>query len=108
MSLNSTDCPLVNGIAVCPDVASSHIGLAVGLSLFFLLLVIIAALALYTQRARLGNMFEPGSRSVKKEDDNEDNSQRYTMTRAQSSAQTPIYENFTAQASGQGRTAINM
>lgn len=88
----------------CPAPSSSA-GLAVGLTLFFLLLAIIAAVVVYKFHSKIRSIvqFRQG-RSQEKEDPIEtpqtEPHQYTSMRREQSTGQTPIYENLTTRNVG--------
>ncbi|KAM4605082.1 uncharacterized protein ACJ7VT_017376 [Polymixia lowei] len=107
---NSTSYP---GDGTGPHEASSSAGLAVGLTLFFLLLGIAVALLVYKQRSKLRNMLQLEHRRPKNKQDHEqtpqNKSKQYSnMTRAQSIGETPIYENFKVQTSNHTSTVEDM
>ncbi|KAI3375092.1 hypothetical protein L3Q82_021605 [Scortum barcoo] len=100
-----------NGTAEC-SAPSSSVGLAVGLTLFFLLLVIVAAVMVYKYHSEIRNIwlqFEH-RRGQKTEDDMETpqaNSHEYTSTiTEQTTGQVPIYENLTTQSGGYNRPQV--
>lgn len=105
---NKTTCVHTNATA-CPP-SSSSVGLAVGLTLFFLILAIVVGVIVYKYHSKMRNMLESlQTRSQKKEDYTEtpqDDSHHYTsMIREQPAGQTPIYENFNP--TGPNRPAAN-
>lgn len=98
----------VNSTTIAPSIRAnstntsngSYSGLAVGLTFFFLLLVIVPGVIVYKYHSKIRNMVQFGQRqSQKKEDYSEatqDDSHRYaSMYTEQSTAHTPIYENLT-------------
>lgn len=88
-----------------PTNSSDATGLAVGLTFFFLLLLIVPGVIVYKYHSKIRNMGQFGKRrSQKKEDYSEatqdDDSHRYSsMYTEQPMAQTPIYENLTRTSS---------
>lgn len=109
MTANTTSVP-GNATAAHPA-PGSPAGLAVGLTIFFLLLVIVAGVLMYKYHSTIRSMLQSGQRgSIKKEDYTDapqDDSQHYTsMIREQSTGQTPIYENLTTRARD-NRCAVN-
>ncbi|TDH05690.1 hypothetical protein EPR50_G00125130 [Perca flavescens] len=100
-----------NDTAVC-SAPSSPVGLAVGLTFFFLLLVIVAGVIVYKYHSQMRNMLQfVQTRSQKNEDyretSQEDSNQYTDMNREQSTGEAPIYENFTARTTGHNRPAVN-
>ncbi|KAM7379125.1 hypothetical protein PAMP_004697 [Pampus punctatissimus] len=91
---------------------SGNTGFAVGLSLFFLLLVIVAGVMVYKYRSKIRNMLQFGHReSQMKEDHTETpqtDSHMYTsMIREPSVRQTPIYENLTTRRTSYKSPEVN-
>ncbi|KAA8587688.1 uncharacterized protein LOC116699576 [Etheostoma spectabile] len=91
---------------------SSPVGLAVGLTFFFLLVVIVAGVIVYKYHRKMRNVLQFGqTRSPKNEDYREtsqEDSNHYTnMNRDQSSGEAPIYENLTARTAVHNRPVVN-
>ncbi|KAL7387606.1 hypothetical protein ABVT39_026076 [Epinephelus coioides] len=107
MNINDT---FVHGNETARLAPSSNLGLAVGLTLFFLILAIVVGVIVYKYHSEMRNMLESlQTRSQKKEDYTEtpqDDSHHYTsMMREQPAGQTPIYENLNR--TGPNRPAAN-
>lgn len=107
----SNTCVSGNDTITCVE-SGSPVGLAVGLTLFFLLLVIIACIIVYKYCGKTRMLMQLGqSRSQKNEDFTETPQaapHQYTsMSREQSTGQIPIYENLTAQTAKYKRHAVN-
>ncbi len=107
MIVNNT-CVPGNDTEAC-QTAGSAAGLAVGLTFFFLLLIV-AALLVYKYRSEIRNIWlQFEQRSQKKEDYTETpqaNSHEYSsMIREQSTGQNPVYENLTT--TGYHRRAVH-
>lgn len=100
-----------------PPPPGSSTGLAVGLTLFFLLLVIVVGLIVYKYHGTIRSMLQFGHRgSLKKEDysvtPQADPHQYTNRIREQPRGQAPIYENLTrkpdqTQTSGNNRRAAS-
>ncbi|XP_017286837.1 protein GAPT [Kryptolebias marmoratus] len=108
MVLNST-CVNGNSTSACPP-PSSSVGLAVGLSLFFLLLLIGVGLIVFKYHSKIWTLVQFGQRGSQEKDVCAENpqteEQHYTsmsreqtvgQTVRQTVGQTPIYENLTIQ-----------
>ncbi|KAM8850332.1 uncharacterized protein AB9W97_021558 [Spinachia spinachia] len=98
--------------ASCPPPSSSRAGLAVGLTVFFLLLLIAAGVIVYKYHSKMRTMFQFGQkRSNKKRDYTEtpaEDCPRYLSDQSELSAgQNPIYENLATQTSAHKRPAVN-
>lgn len=110
MIVNNT-CVPGNGTDACPGPGSSA-GLAVGLTFFFLLLVIVATVMAYKYRGEIRNIWSQFEqrRSQGKEDYTQTpqaSSHEYTsMITDQSAGQTPIYENLATQTTGYNRRSV--
>lgn len=92
--------------------AKGHEGMAAGLTVFFLLLVIIACVIVFKYCSKVRKKLQLGHRrSQKKEDCTESpvaDSQQYTsIGREQPVAQSPIYENLTTGAAGYNRQTVD-
>lgn len=95
MALNVT-CPHGNSTTECLVSIRSPLGLSVGLPVFSLLLGIVIALMVYTQRSKLRNMLQLGKLKTTEDNLHKQEISQYTgMIRSQSTEQSPIYENFT-------------
>lgn len=97
MNINSTTVAPAT-ISTIPSPGSST-PLAVGLTLFFLLLLIVTGVIVYKYHSKIRNVVQFGLRRSQKNEDyseaEQDDSQRYaSMYTEQSVAQTPIYENL--------------
>lgn len=108
MTSNNT-CVPGNGTNPCPMDPSSPVGLAVGLTFFFLLLVIGAGVIVYKYHSKMRNMLQFEQRRSQKKKDFTETQQGdphlYTsMIRDQPAGQTPIYENLTTRTN---RPAVN-
>lgn len=107
MMVNNT-CNPGNGTSECAA-PNSSVGLAVGLTLFFLLLVIVAAVMVYKYRSEIRNIWSQfeHQRGQKTENDMETpqaNCHEYISTiTEQTTEQAPIYENLATQTSGYNR-----
>ena len=106
MSVNNTcqNGSLSPGCA--PQPAESSIGLAVGLSIFFLLLLLMVPIVFYVLKHYHSNMWRldrarPGKREDPAQIEQQLAAQRYsTMGRAPAGAEpSPIYENYSGQTS---------
>lgn len=105
--IDNTTCVIGN---VTCSTTGSPAGLAVGLTLFFLLLVIVVGVIVYKYHSKMRNTLQfVQSRSQKKQDSTEtpqDDSHHYTsMITEQPTGQTPIYENLTT--TGRNRPSVN-
>ncbi len=107
----SNDTFVPGNVTSTPLTPSSHAGLIVGPTLFFLLLFIVAGVIVYKYRNKIRNMLQSGHRSQKKEDYTEtpvaDSHDYTTLSREQSIGQTPIYENLNSRAPAHNRHAVN-
>lgn len=105
-SITETPSVQTNGTSL----GAGSAGLAVGLTLFFLLLGIVPGVIVYKCHSKKKKMQLEQDRSPKKEDNagaTQDVLHPYTsMYRGQSAAQTPIYENLTRTA-GSNRPAVS-
>lgn len=106
MIVNDT-CVLGNDTSSC-RASGSPPGLAAGLTVFFLLLVIIAGVIIYKYHREIRNVLQIGHRRSRKKEDYtetpEPTAHQYvSMSREQSTGQTPIYENLTTRTSGHNR-----
>lgn len=106
-------CILVNDTATCSFKASSSpVGLAVGLTLLFLLLGVSAGLIIYKKRRKLRNMLQLGHGNAQNKDDHtqtpQTDSHQYTcVITTQSEGQTPIYENLSVQVTSRNTTVVH-
>ncbi|KAM8727361.1 uncharacterized protein AB9X84_001093 [Acanthopagrus schlegelii] len=97
ITTNNDSC--ANGNSTCTVMSSFSAGLAVGLTLFVLLLVIVSGVLAFRYHRQIMNILPfRHRRSQKKEDCTETpeaDSHQYTgLSREQSTAQAPIYENL--------------
>lgn len=91
-----------NTIAVATS--GPAVGVAVGLTLFFLLLIVIAGLMLYKYHSKIRKILQSRRRSSQKKDTTEVDPHHYTsMVTEQPGVQAPIYENLTTGTSGYSR-----
>lgn len=98
----NSSCATGNTTETCSP-ADSSVGLAVGLTFFFLLLVIIATVIIYKYHPKIMSLRTLGRRESQEKEDctgsPQAESHHYTsMVREQSVVQTPVYENLTVQA----------
>ncbi|KAE8291085.1 hypothetical protein D5F01_LYC10679 [Larimichthys crocea] len=90
--------------------SGSSVGLATGLTLFFLLLIIVAGVFAYKYRSRITDMLQFVRRRSEKNEDYVETPEadaHQFLNREQSTTQIPIYENLTTQTSGCSRHPVN-
>ncbi|GAA6228571.1 uncharacterized protein LOC116699576 [Lates japonicus] len=102
--MNTTSTPTVS--------TYSSAGLAVGLTISFLLVGIVAGVIVYKYRNKIRSRLLSGRRESQKKEDYSETAQaeshEYTSAiREQSSGHTPIYENLTTRNTGYDRPAGN-
>ncbi|KAG8014056.1 hypothetical protein GBF38_016342 [Nibea albiflora] len=100
----------VAGNSTC-STSGSSVGLAVGLTLFFLLLIIVAGVFAYKYRSRIMDMLQFAHRRSEKNEDYvetpEPDAHQYSYGE-QPTTLTPIYENLTPQTTtGYNRHSVN-
>ncbi|KAK5919320.1 hypothetical protein CgunFtcFv8_023223 [Champsocephalus gunnari] len=90
-------------------VSNPTAGLAVGLTLFFLLMVIIAGVIVYKFN-KVRDMLQLGKKRRQKKEDfaetPQDDSHQYTSRIHESTEQNPIYENLTTQTTRNNRPEV--
>ncbi|XP_041848839.1 uncharacterized protein LOC121644738 [Melanotaenia boesemani] len=97
MSMDS-DCVPGNGTETC-SASGSPAGLAVGLTLFFLILMIITGVIFYKYQSKIRTLVQFGQRQSQDKEDHSgtphvDASQHTSMIIEESTGQMPIYENL--------------
>ena len=108
MAVDST-CVQGNGTDSCLP-SSSPTGLAVGLTLFFVFLVVIAGVIVYKFWSKIRILVQFRQSQSQDKEDSTGTSQpdrQSTIIREQSMVQTPIYENLTVQTAAYKRPAEN-
>lgn len=110
MIVNNT-CVPGNGTSTCAASGSSA-GLAAGLTIFFLLLVIVAGVIVYKYHRQNRSVLQFGQRRSQKKEDHTETPQAVSheyigVSREQSIGQTPIYENLATQTTKYNRHAVN-
>ncbi|KAL6104353.1 uncharacterized protein ACO6RY_14100 [Pungitius sinensis] len=103
------NCVPGNVTASCP--APSSPGLAVGLTIFFVLLLIAAGVIVYKYHSKMRSMFQFGQRRSHKKQDYtetpEDSNHYHSGISELSTGQNPIYENLATLTTRHNRPAMN-